>query len=226
MVINWVIWAAFILEFVLVFSLTNQRTAYVRKAWLYLAVILFAFPPLADLISYGPLAGTIRILRVVFLATILVQSAIALHTPFRRFFFDLLAVALHPWMFAFRPLLKRRGLGLVTVAFCLLAVAAGFLHSHFENHSISEGLWWALVTLTTVGYGDVASVTAAGRITGAVLMVSGVGVLAFITASIAAYFVEGDYKAELHEEVRSINKRLDRIEELLAARQSSNSDND
>lgn len=47
-------------------------------------------------------------------------------------------------------------------------------------------------------------------------MLSGIGVLAFITANVAAFFVEGDYKQDLHREVQSINERLDRIEALLA----------
>ena len=121
-------------------------------------------------------------------------------------------------MFLLGPLLRKRGLGLVVLLFGGLAVASGLLHAFFEKHSVIEGLWWSLVTLTTVGYGDIAPVTLGGRITGAALMLSGIAVLAFTTANVAAFFVEGDYEKDLHREVQSINERLDRIETLLASR--------
>ena len=221
---NWLIWAAVAMEFVVVASLTDNRLAYIRKAWLHPALIVFAFPPLPQIFANADVAGTFRILRVVVLVAVFVQSVLALYNLFKHLLFDFLAVTRHPWMFVIRPLLKRRGLGLVTVAFFSLAVVAGVLHALFEGHHPGEGLWWALVTLTTVGYGDFAPVTAAGRLTAAVLMLSGIGVLAFVTASIAAYFVEGDYKTKLHEEVRSINQRLDRIEELLSSQAPTNRD--
>jgi len=105
--------------------------------------------------------------------------------------------------------------------FCGFAVIMGLLHSAFEGHHPVEGLWWALVTLTTVGYGDISSVTAGGRITGALLMIAGIGTLAFITANVAAYFVEGDYKKELREEIQSLHRRLDHLEELLSSQATS-----
>lgn len=103
------------------------------------------------------------------------------------------------------------------MAFAGFAVVTGILHSLFEDQNLGEGLWWALVTLTTVGYGDVGSVTAGGRLTGAALMIVGIGVLAFITANIAAYFVEDDYRSELRRNIEALNQRLDRLEELLVA---------
>ena len=142
----------------------------------------------------------------------------------KNVFYDLMAMARHPWMLAIRPLLRKRSFGLVTLSFAAYAAVTGVVHSAFEDQSLGEGLWWALVTLTTVGYGDVGSVTTGGRMTGAALMIVGIGVLAFITASVAAFFVERDYKKELHEEVQSVNQRLDatnerldRIEKLLSS---------
>jgi voltage-gated potassium channel len=225
MLINWVVWGAFFLEFVLLFSVADNRGAYLRKAWLHLSVIPLAFPPLPEIVSGAGVAGVLGVLRFAALLAVLVHSCVALYRLLKHLFFDLLAVARHPWMFIFGPVMRKRGLGRVVLLFGVLATVAGLLHSYFEGHTPRDGLWWALVTLTTVGYGDVSSVTTGGRITGAALMVSGIGVLAYITASVAAYFVEGDYKRELHQEVQSVNKRLDefnlrleRIERLLATR--------
>ncbi len=225
-VANWLIWTAVTAEFIVVFSLTDRRADYARRAWLYLAVILFAFPPVAAMSATGALVGAIRVLRAIFLLAVFGHSAWILATPFKHLYFDVLAIIRHPWMLFIRPVLKRRGLGLVAMAFALLAIVTGLFHALFEEQSVVEGLWWALVTLTTVGYGDFAPVTAGGRITASLLMLSGIGVLAFITASVAAFFVEGDYKKELRAEVRSINARLDRIEELLLSQRESPSARD
>lgn len=226
-VINWLIWVAFTVEFVLLFSLTHHRAAYLRRAWLHLSVIPFAFPLLIDVFSGSGLEGVFRILRFIVLVVVFVRSCVTLFRLMKHLFFDLLAAVRHPRAFVLRPLLRVPGLGLVILLFCGLAVVAGFIHSVFEDRHPIEGMWWALVTLTTVGYGDITPVTLGGRITGAVLMLSGIGVLAFTTASVAAFFVEGDYKKELHEEVQSVNQRLDstnerldRIEELLLSRMS------
>ncbi len=53
-----------------------------------------------------------------------------------------------------------------------------------------NALWWSIVTLTTVGYGDIAPTTFAGRLIGAVIMILGIGILGMFTATIASVFVE------------------------------------
>lgn len=58
------------------------------------------------------------------------------------------------------------------------------------------GVWWALVTLTTVGYGDVVPVTRLGRIVGAILMLGGVLSLSLVTATVASVFIERKFRRE------------------------------
>src|SRR4051794_11266249 len=85
------------------------------------------------------------------------------------------------------------GYVLALVVFVLFMGAGGFyLEEHGRNanvHGFGDGLWWAIVTMTTVGYGDIAPVTPGGRIVGAVLMISGISALGLFTASIAAYMI-------------------------------------
>lgn len=221
-VVNWLIWAAFTAESVLLFSLTEHRLAYLRRAWLHVLMIPFAFPLLPAAFSGAIIGDAFRTLRFMVLLVVFIHSCITLYLLLKHIFFDLMAVARHPWVFMLGPLLRKRGLGLVALLFGGLAVAAGLMHSFFEGRHPFEGLWWALVTLTTVGYGDISPVTTGGRITGAALMMSGIAVLAFATASIAAHFVADDHKLdkEVHEVKESldlVHQRLDRIEELLAS---------
>lgn len=225
-ILEWVIWGAVFLEMVLMVVLTNRPLAYLRKVRLYLLVVVFAFPPLSELVADGVAAGTFRALRAVVLISLFIHSARIIATLLKHILFDALAVTRHPWMFLARPLTKWHGLGLVSIIFLLLTGIAGVLHASFEGHNPLDGLWWALVTLTTVGYGDIAPVTLGGRLTAAMLMLIGVWILAWITASIAARYVEGGHRKELREELLSIHQHLDRIEALLASQSGQQSEDD
>lgn len=80
-------------------------------------------------------------------------------------------------------------------------------------HSFGQALWWAVVTVTTVGYGDKYPVTAGGRGVAVVLMLVGIGLIGVLTATVASYFVEQRADDDRDE----IIQRLDRIEVALAA---------
>ena len=56
--------------------------------------------------------------------------------------------------------------------------------------SVGDGFWWAITTLTTVGYGDIYPTTTEGRFIAVGLMISGICVLGFISATVAAWFVK------------------------------------
>lgn len=82
----------------------------------------------------------------------------------------------------------------------------------------SDALWWAFVTITTVGYGDKFPVTAVGRLIAAGLMIVGVGLFGTFTGYIAKFFVEEDQAQDdtnvktLLDEIRKLHEKLDRIE--------------
>jgi voltage-gated potassium channel len=81
-------------------------------------------------------------------------------------------------------------------------------HAHGGNiHDFGQGLWWAVVTVTTVGYGDRYPVTPMGQGVAVVLMLAGIGLIGALTATVASYFVEQK------EDATAV--RLARIEALL-----------
>jgi voltage-gated potassium channel len=110
-----------------------------------------------------------------------------------------------------------------------VVLAGGWLVSLLEPESfesIGEGLWWAVTTVTTVGYGDVVPSTGAGRIIGVALMLTGFACLAFVTATMASMIVR-EVRAEerlIEREEGEVlnllvemNARLERLERLAGA---------
>ena len=129
-----------------------------------------------------------------------------------------------------QSLTARRAAGIIAAFTLLITVAGGILERVFDHQefpTIGKGLWFALQTVTTVGYGDVTPKHSDGRFIGAVVMLTGIGFLAVITASVTASLIESSRRrfAESEENVarriEEVNERLLRIEASLATRPPS-----
>ncbi len=109
--------------------------------------------------------------------------------------------------------------------FCAsLAVLQAERHHPGANITgFGDALWWAIVTICTVGYGDRFPVTVEGRSVGVALMISGVGLFGAVTASFAAWLVdqlrveESESEAATQRDLHAVQAQLDRIEKRLAA---------
>ena len=138
-----------------------------------------------------------------------------------------------------RSVFRRGNLGRFLVVAAVLVVNGAVIVYLFERHApesnihtLGESLWWSLVTVTTVGYGDYTPVTAPGRVTACFIMGIGLLTLAVVTAQVASSFVaqgpgkaEPDPRAEPVPEVTlaELDRRLARIEELITAATASSS---
>jgi voltage-gated potassium channel len=94
--------------------------------------------------------------------------------------------------FTREPPSVRNAAGVIVVATAVVVVGAGVLIrviDHEEYPTVGVGLWWALQTVTTVGYGDVAPKHVSGRLVGAAVMLEGIAFIAIITAVITSTFV-------------------------------------
>lgn len=96
-----------------------------------------------------------------------------------------------------------------------------------EFHTIGDALWWGIVTLTTVGYGDVVPITTGGRLAGVLIMLTGVAVLGVLAGSLAALFGldhdvavkpagEPDEPPAVHDEIAALGAQLQEIQDRLA----------
>jgi voltage-gated potassium channel len=95
--------------------------------------------------------------------------------------------------FMTEPPSARLAAGTIVTATAVVVVGGGILMrvvDHDEYSSVWTGMWWALQTVTTVGYGDVTPKHVSGRIVASIVMFEGIAFLAIITASITSSFVE------------------------------------
>lgn len=104
----------------------------------------------------------------------------------------------------------------VIIACALVVYGAEHDHPGASIDSLGDALWWAVVTTTTVGYGDEVPVTDEGRLVAVVLMCMGLALLAVLTAHIAAHFVDDDrHEPDALDRVRHLEARLASIESHL-----------
>ena len=91
----------------------------------------------------------------------------------------------------FLKLIRREKLPRVGLALILLILLGAMTFSLFEKDmGFLDSLWWTLVTITTVGYGDISPITVGGRIVGTGVMLLGIGLLGIFTATVAGVFIE------------------------------------
>ena len=126
----------------------------------------------------------------------------------------------------------RTAAGVIVTATAVVVVAGGVLMrllDHGEYSDIWVGMWWALQTVTTVGYGDVTPKNPSGRIIATFVMLQGIAFLAITTAAITSTFVarankerdlahdadEDDAEKRMEAQLKTIDQRLDRLETML-----------
>jgi voltage-gated potassium channel len=131
-----------------------------------------------------------------------------------------------------KPLSVRKAMTVIVTATIASVVIGGVVINLVDSEEfpgIGTGLWWALQTVTTVGYGDVAPRDTVGRLVGAVIMLESIAFISIVTAAITSSFVERARREHAasstasgsadHEELLArlaeISARLDRIQQEL-----------
>lgn len=187
---NWVIWLFFIIETTTLTVLVNNKRRYLQGNWVNVFIIIMGVPILWGVTSH---IGLLRALRLVLLGAILLNISDTT-----------------------RQILAKNHLGItLLVAFFIILMSGIFIAGIDPDiNTIGEGLWWAWVTVTTVGYGDIVPGSQLGKVFGAILILMGIGIFSLLTASFSAFFVARDEENDPEEKL--ILKKLDAIDEKLS----------
>ena len=186
----------FLGEFLWRFLRAPKKGEFMKWGW----IDLISSIPVWNGLLWGRSIRLLRILRMV------------------RAFRSLKALEKHLFRDFRRGTLASVGIGvLFLVLFCSIGVLAFERDTPGANiHTGNDALWWAMTTVTTVGYGDKVPVSGEGRVIGIVLMVGGVAMFSVLTALIAAQFI-GLSQIDATDLCR-IEKKLDALREEMLAR--------
>jgi voltage-gated potassium channel len=161
----------------------RQRVFYTAAAKLGWMVQPYSLVDLAAILPLFPFLRSLRILRVLRLLT---------HTQLTRRIFHYF----NPFSAAGQTLRANQAIYLFVLAFVVLAVGLGAITTYLSEHPVNEkfatpfdALWWASVTVTTVGYGDMYPITPGGRITAMALMFAGFFIFALMAGVVSQTLV-------------------------------------
>jgi len=223
---------------------TKYPMALLGIAWLVIAIVIGS----ADVRGTAPavLVGTLFVLWVILLAEYLVRLVVS---PDRRGYLrrrwvepvtvvvpplqgwhvvgiEKMSLLVHEGALRVSAVLRHHSLFRVLIAAAGTLFVGSWLVLLFEEnasgsniHSYLQALWWAIVTVTTVGYGDRYPVTEGGRAVAVVLMLVGIGLIGVLTATVASVFVKEHTDANREEYQRGhadLGQRLSVIGERLA----------
>jgi voltage-gated potassium channel len=194
-----VLWAVLLVEYLVRLVVTPDRRGYLKRRWAEPATVVL--PPLQGCHVIGVEKTTLL---------------------------------LHEGELRVEAILKHHSLFRVLIAAAATLFVGAWLVQLFEAHtktnnihSYPEALWWAIVTVTTVGYGDRYPVSGGGRTVAVILMLVGIGLIGVLTATVASVFVKEhtdankeEYKrghADLGQQLGVISDRLADVERRLGA---------
>jgi voltage-gated potassium channel len=113
-----------------------------------------------------------------------------------------------------KPLTVRRAAAIIASVTLSITIISGVL-MHFTDEktfpNVGDGLWWAIQTVTTVGYGDLVPTSPVGRVVASLVMLAGIGFLTVVTAVITSTFIESARRRLQGSETDALSAKLDQI---------------
>lgn len=193
---NWMIWLAFLAEVVVMLAVVPDRSRWLREHPLEVAIVVLTPPFLPPSLQALRVFRLLRLLRLV----IVVRYA--------------------------RRLFTLDGVRYAALLALLTALGGGAAFAAVENVSTWDGVWWAVSTMTTVGYGDLTPESDFGRVVAIAVMLVGIGFLTLVIGAASQRFIASQVaeverevaeevegaEAELLREIRAIGERLRAVE--------------
>ena len=179
-VLDWLSWGAFATEAVVMLSIVPSRRAWLRSHFLEVAIVILT----------PPFIGAFKSVRLLKLLRLL-------------------------WLFRLAPIAQRlftaAGVRSAALLVALTAVAGGAAFAELEKgQTTANGIYWAITTMTTVGYGDPQPTNTSTKILAVAVILVGIGFVAVLTGAIAQRFLAPDIAEEEAEqtEILAINNEI------------------
>jgi voltage-gated potassium channel len=185
---NWAIWSAFTFEVVATLIVVRNPRHWLRKHLLEVAIVVLTPPFLPSSLQAARLFRLLRLLRLIWLVKFM------------------------------RELVSPEGVRYAALLAALTALGGGAAFAEVEHHSTWIGVYWAVSTMTTVGYGDVTPETEAGRAIAVAVMLVGIGFLTLVIGAISQRFVAAEVEQaeeDVAEELLSTDQALAELQEVM-----------
>jgi voltage-gated potassium channel len=193
---DWLIWALFAIEFTVRIVLAPRKGQFLRHNVIDAVVVVV---PMAQPLRILRSIRVIRVLRIVRAGTYMARGAKEGRTLFSR------------ENFSYAIVITFIALAGTSVLVWAAERDAG---TTANIHSLPDAAWWAITTVSTVGYGDKYPVTPEGRAIAVILMVLGIGLFGLIAATLSSFFVEQQHKGDFDR----LSEKLERLEAILGVR--------
>lgn len=183
--LDWFVWGLFVVDYTTRVSVADRKWEFIKKHPLDLIAII----PLDQIFRA---ARIIRLVRVVRLISILKRERSVFEGVLEKYKIDRIFIFIVALLF-------------------LSTIAMKWVEPSFETYA--DSLWWAIVTTTTVGYGDLYPETLPGRVIASFLMIVGIGTIGVVTGTVASIFT-ASRKEELPVELEYVKKKIDHYPDL------------
>jgi voltage-gated potassium channel len=199
-VFNWGIWLAFVAEAVVMLAVVPSKGRWLREHPLEVAIVVLTPPFVTSIVQSVRALRLLRLVRFLRLAPLI------------------------------RVLFTPEGVRFAALLTVLTALAGGAAFASVEDKTLGDGVYWAVTTMTTVGYGDITPKTTEGKVITVTVMLVGIGFATLLVGAIAERFVRREVEeveeVELTEddvlgEVTDLSARLQRLERALQQRRQA-----
>ncbi|MGT2711269.1 potassium channel family protein [Streptococcus oriscaviae] len=186
------LWLIFVFDYCANLYYAEDRKVYIKTHILDLIAIL-PFDQFLGFFRLGRIARLFRLLRIA----------------------RLFALSSRFWD-TIRSLLNTNGLSKILILNLAAVVSSSILLSILEDKPIFDALWWSIVTMTTVGYGDIVPQDWITKIIAIVLMLVGICTFGMVTSAITRFFIDGERESKLDIIMKKLVDQSRMIEELEA----------